>query len=253
MYICINIINYNEYFNNKNDKINGIDKIIWINLDRSMDRRNKMIKLLGDINIDNRRIKAIDGKEQDLMAIINNISYKPNITNREIACCLSHIKAINSLKYEKGEYFMICEDDISFDNLKYFKKNDLKKIINNAPNFDILMLHKTYPKELKNIYTKWYAKYNIYSAVCYIISKKGVEKLINYVNYQNNQFIFNKKDDYFEESDHYLYKKLNTWVYKFNFITSLEENSTIHNEKLKSHIRKNNINNNIIKKYRKYL
>ena len=43
------------------------------------------------------------------------------MTKYEFACLLSHIKAITSLKDTDGNYFMICEDDISLKNTILFK------------------------------------------------------------------------------------------------------------------------------------
>ena len=109
---------YLEKFRNQ-DKINFIDKIVWINLDRSKKRRSYMENLLKCVNIKNERISGIDGKIIDVENVIKKLNKKKEMSLGEIGCTLSHIKAINSLKYEIGNYFMICEDDIAFDNLKY--------------------------------------------------------------------------------------------------------------------------------------
>ena len=238
------------------NKINGIDKIMWINLDRSPDRRNKMVQLLNKVNIKNKRVKAIDGKEVDVNSIIKNMKLNRKMDIGTIATTLSHIKAVQSLKYEKGNYFMVCEDDIHFDNTQYFQK-DLKTIIKNAPHgFDILMLYKTWPHELKNEYERWIDYYKprkfIAGACCYIISKKGVEKINKYVNYINDTtFHFNKKEsDEFHLADVYLFKLLNTWVYKYNFIATQLDESTLHNNDiyLGNHRKCHEIQQNIIMK-----
>lgn len=230
-------------------KINFISKIVWINLDRSTDRSNYMNKILKDVNVKNERISGIDGKFNDVESIVNKLNLYKKLTNSEIACTLSHIKAINSLKNEYGDYFMVCEDDISFSNLVYFNNIDLQKIIKNAPNFDILLLNKTcrYQDLFEDTYTEW--RPIIYSAVCYIISKEGVKKLINAARYiSDNKFEFNTNVcDFFEVSDYYLYSILNTWVYKYNFIsTSDDQESTIHSNHLDFHKVSNKINLDLI-------
>lgn len=48
--------NINKYFD-------AIDIIYWINLDRSVDRKNNMIDLLTSFPIKNERISAVDGKK----------------------------------------------------------------------------------------------------------------------------------------------------------------------------------------------
>jgi GR25 family glycosyltransferase involved in LPS biosynthesis len=227
------------------NKINFIDKIIWINLNKSTDRRNYMELILHNINIQNHRIEAIDGNNLDNVKL-NNINMIKKLSNYEIACCLSHIKSINYLNSIDGDYFMICEDDIAINNLYYFNKKTLKDIIFEAPNFDILLLYKTYSEEVDNLYVRWKDYYNeldktIYGTVCYIISRSGINKIYNYVKYFNNDNnnIFEFNNEYNKEfnlADIYLYNNLETIVYKYNFINTNNENdSLIHNEHLDFH------------------
>ena len=228
------------------NKINFIDHIVWINLNKCIDRKNYMKLILNNINIPNSRIEAIDGN-QLYNIILNNINIKKKISNCEIACCLSHIKAVNYLNTIPGKYFMICEDDISIDNLYYFNKKTLKDIILESPNFDILLLYKTYSDEINNLYVKWIDYYKnglnkvIYGAVCYIISREGINKICNYVKYFNtndyNIFEFNSKSNKeFDLADIYLFNNLETIVYKYNFINTNNDNdSLIHNEHLNFH------------------
>ena len=228
------------------DKINFIDNILWINLNKSIDRRNYMELILNNINILNNRIESIDGNNLNDIKL-SNINIKKELSKYEIACCLSHIKAINYLNNLFGNYFMICEDDISIENLYYFKKNKLENIISEAPQFDILLLYKTYPEEIENLYVKWSDYYKngldktIYGAVCYIISRSGINKICNYVKYFNNNdkdkfefnSIYNKE---FDLADIFLFNDLETIVYKYNFINTNNDNdSLIHNEHLDFH------------------
>ena len=227
------------------NKIDFIDKIIWINLNKSVDRRNYMELILHNINIHNHRIEAIDGNNLDNVKL-NNINIIKNLSNYEIACCLSHIKSINYLNSAYGNYFMICEDDMAINNLYYFNKKTLKDIICEAPNFDILLLYKTYSEEVDNLYSNWKDYYNsydktIYGAVCYIISRSGINKICNYVKYSNNNnndiFEFNNENiKEFDLADIYLFNNIETIVYKYNFINKNNDNdSLIHNEHLYFH------------------
>ena len=216
------------------NKINKIDHIVWINLERSLDRKLYMENILNNINIQNTRINAIDGNTFNIDNLIN-VNFNRELTNYEIATTLSHIKAIHYLKNLNGNYFMICEDDIAFNNLVYFKKS-LEDIINESPKFDILMLYKTYLYELDETYESWkkyYDKgldYTIFGAVCYIISRDGINKLCDKIEYiDDNKIIFKNNTD-FEVSDIYLYNNLETYVYKYNFIDIFDTESTIHNE-----------------------
>lgn len=231
-----NIIKENNILN-KN--LNFIDYICWINLERSNERRKYMDILLKDINIPNQRINAIDGNNLK----INKSKLKTirNLSNYEIACTLSHLKCINFLKNIKGEYFMICEDDISFDNLYVFNY-DLEKIIKDCPDFDILLIYKTYFKEIKNNYEKW-SDHEVFKphydhicgTVCYIVSKKGLNKLLEMFTFENEETLKLKEGINFDVADIFLYKKLNTYAYKYNFITTKDEESSIHEKHLDFH------------------
>ena len=242
----------NEYFTS-NHKINYIDKIVWINLDRSSKRKDYMNQLLKSTPVQNQRISGIDGNKINVQNIINDLLLGKKMSFGEIGCTLSHIKAINSLKNEPGNYFMVCEDDISFDHLKYFNKT-LKNIIEESPTFDILMINKIYTNEINDTYVSWKDYYQknkkIWGTACYIISKKGINKLIKICKYiDDNHFIFNKKlNNTFDVADFYLYNLLDTWVYKYNFINSKDESSTIHNNHLNYHDKSNKFNLELIKR-----
>lgn len=235
---------YHTNTNNHYNKINGIDGIAWINLDRCFKRRKHMEELLGNINIPRTRIIAIDGNDNisqkynsDQTDAINNIEMK-KITKYEIACLLSHLKAINYLSKSRGKYFMVCEDDVCFNNLSYFNIN-LSKIIQNAPLFDILLINKTTNETLKETYTNWNdllkKKVHIASAVCYIISDLGIRKIENLYNLRGNKFIFKTK--IISNSDIFLYSYTNTYVYKYNIASTLNNDSTIHEDHIRWHIK----------------
>ena len=232
------------------DKINFIDHIVWINLEKSERRRNNMNELLKNILVPNTRISAIDGDNKEIHNIIKNIKLETKLTNYEIACTLSHLKAINHLKNMNGNYFAVFEDDISFDNLVYFNKK-LNDIILESPEFDILIISKNFKYELPLLYTSWndFFNNNIYGTQSYIISRSGIEKICSYVQYINDMdFIFNNNNFTFDAADIYLYKIVNTIIYKYNFISLTHEDSTINNEYIEYAKECSYIQTNIIKK-----
>jgi hypothetical protein len=94
-----------------------------------------MTHLLNNLDIPNTRISAIDGSIIDLSSITN---LEAPLTNYEKAVTLSHIKAISYLENIDGNYFLVLEDDITLNNISLFNI-DIKHIIENAPNFDILL------------------------------------------------------------------------------------------------------------------
>jgi GR25 family glycosyltransferase involved in LPS biosynthesis len=215
-------------------KINFIDKILWINLDNSTHRRTNSENILKNILIPNERISAIDGSK----LILPKLTYERNISTYEFACLLSHIKAITSLKNTEGHYFLICEDDFILNNTIFFSK-DLKQIIQNCPTFDILSIQSTFNKDLHNEYNKWsdYYTENPLSFIgctgSYIISKSGVDKILT-----NNTFTDDSNYTLvypINAADIYLYKHVNTFVYKYNFISSLNTDSIFNKKFIKQY------------------
>jgi GR25 family glycosyltransferase involved in LPS biosynthesis len=222
-------------------KINFIDHIVWINLDRCEERRNNMIANLSNINVPNTRINAVDGKTENLTKYeLDAKLYKKKLSPYEIACTLSHIKAINFLSNTLGNYFLVLEDDVSFDNLILFN-NDINNIINKSEKFDIMLLHKIYQTKLESEYTSWNNEFSkghdghIASTAAYIITKEGINKIIEKNKYDTNTNIFLIDDANLDVADKYIYNNLNTLVYKYNFISALAESSMIHNEDIAIH------------------
>lgn len=260
---CNKVEKYVDVYSN----LNYVSKILWINLDRSPERRSYMERLLELCNVDNERVSGVDGTNVDVFSILeklkkplfqklenDEITYRSMKTS-EAGCTLSHIKAINSLYNEKGKYFLICEDDISLENLVYFSNTSLEKIIKNAPDFEILTLNKIMNRSLKNEYTLWDKKLEVYGTACYIITKNGIDKITNLCKYDyDNKFKFNinEKDD-FNVADIYLYEILNTWIYKFNYVNTLDQTSTIHDDHLDFHKISTKANLHLIKYNQNYL
>ena len=219
-------------------KINGISGIAWINMNRSIDRKKYVENIMKNINIHNFRIEAIDGKLFDRNKLIN-IKYARNMTDGEVGCTLSHIKAIQYLHSLDGEYFLVCEDDISFRNINLFCS--LSNIINKNKNFDILLLSKIYPTELNDEYTDWnnyLEKFDqIVGTGCYLISRNGINKILNICTYDSssNNFKF-IKETIFDVADMFIFKNTNSFVYKYNYVSlNTNFNSNIHENQNEIH------------------
>ena len=203
---------YSEY-NINYDKINKINLILWVNLDKSTERKTNMENILKNIDIPNIRISAIDGDTY-------HFTYKflDNMNKYEKGCILSHLKSIQYLQYIEGEYFMICEDDITFRNINLFN-NNLQDIIDNAPQFEILIISKLCCfNKLNNLYTWYDANYHnklVGSTACYIISRAGINHFKNIINdIQIGTKIIGI-------ADLWIYKECKTCIYKYNFIDTI--------------------------------
>uniref|UniRef100_A0A6C0H7D7 Glycosyl transferase family 25 domain-containing protein n=1 Tax=viral metagenome TaxID=1070528 RepID=A0A6C0H7D7_9ZZZZ len=208
---------YYEYNINYN-KINKINLILWINLDRSTERKSNMENILKNINVPNIRISAIDGDTFNF-----TYNFLDNMNKYEKGCALSHLKAIQYLQYIEGDYFMICEDDITFRNINLFN-NDLQDIIDNAPIFDILMISQLNCfHKIVDLYTCYDSSHHnklVGSAACYIISKAGVNHFKNIINnIQMGTTIIGI-------ADIWMYTVSNTYFYKYNFIDTKNLNDS---------------------------
>ena len=148
----------------------------YINLNRSIERRQFMEKTYNDIT----RIEAYDGKElHEYDDIILPIHTEEN--NYQLACSLSHIKAIIH-SYEKGdEEALIFEDDTSNEYAHKWTKS-IEEIVICAPTdcecisfmcSDVGEMNKLI--NMKSDYHLWIKKYCC--AGCYYINKKGMKKI----------------------------------------------------------------------------
>ena len=252
----------NPIFNYEKSKyINNIDLIIWINLDRSKNRRENMNNILNNFNIINYRFSAFDGQNIDINQyfIKNNENIKDTKTKAEYATLLSHLSVIdlycNNINCCKYNYALIMEDDISLEFMNYWKY-DLKTIIENAPEFDILMLgyfsleiFNNDEDNIKNNYCKWSEKE--WSCMAYIINKNIKDKLNNLKN--DGKWIYKEND--IMVADNYIYSKFNTYFYKIPYFCNPTNNdSYIHNDHLEYHrIYKNNNYLTLENIYNKYI
>ena len=233
------------YENNivKFDYLKGIDTIYWINLDRSISRRQSMEHMFQDPvfqEIPIQRITAFDGKYNDPMQYFQLINKKN--TNIEYSCLLSHLNAIREFSKSNNNIALIFEDDVTLEFKKYWM-NPVEHVINNAPpDLEIIQLCYITQSNMKNLYTlNNYQNYNNYgniaSMAAYIINKKAADKFMKETYNETNKKYF-LKDYNTHEADHYIYKCLKTYTYKFPyFIYPTQNNSTLHEEDLASHVR----------------
>jgi GR25 family glycosyltransferase involved in LPS biosynthesis len=214
-----------------------IDAVYYINMNKSIKRREHMIELLKDDIFDNmkkHRSIAIDRSKKNIMSVL-----KANLVNInlekcsiiEYACLLSHLKTI--VKFAKSDYniALILEDDVSLEYKQYWK-NSLEDCILNAPkDWGILQLCylRLNPNKIKkNLYNSEYST----SSVAYLINKNSALKFLKKI-YVNNKFILNK--DYNHQSDGLLYSLIKTYLYKYPYFTYKTDNSTIHPHHIKEY------------------
>jgi GR25 family glycosyltransferase involved in LPS biosynthesis len=223
---------------NKSEYLKGIDKIYWINLERSVNRKEKMEEFFKDEvfnGIEIERISAVDGKSNNINEILNNklVNQNNKYTKIEHACLLSHLNTIKKCNESNNNIALIMEDDNTLEYKQYWKES-LTNIIKNAPSdWEIILLGYNYQEKLNDTYTKTGLNNKIISSAgSYLINKKGTDKIMK--SYKNNKFILNR--DLPVEADNYLFTECISYTYKYPYFTySFENDSEIHSDHLNAH------------------
>ena len=219
--------------------------LLWINLDRSPDRRTHMEQMLTDPIFDNmkkNRISAIDGKDPINLGKYMQIQRK-TMSACEYGCTLSHLEAIKQFYYNTinqtdqiadNPCALILEDDVCLDFKPYWKKT-LNEIIEEAPpDWEIIQL--TYimlVKEPTHLYEEWTTQKNLCSTAAYIINFETASKIINKL-YKNGKWVL--PNNQLQHADRLLYSLGKTYTYKdCPFIYRTENDSLIHADHLDFH------------------
>ncbi len=182
--------------------------IYWINLNRAENRKERMIKQFNDFNLKHTRIEAIDGNDIQLEEIKKTYKVNEKLNKYEVACTLSHIKAIETAYNNKLEHVLILEDDCCFDYIK-FQTLPIEEVIHK------LLLINGECVQLANISNVNFIKKVINNpdfltpnvtagAMAYLITNKGMKKVLD-------KFYNNKK---FEVSETTIFNNLNNYICK---------------------------------------
>lgn len=206
--------------------------IFYINLNRAIERKNKIEKLFEQYNITNySRIEAVDGNDLDLEEYKRKYTFtKPNLNKYEIACLLSHIKAIKCACELGLKYALIVEDDVNFDYFKY-KKITIENLVEKLESFDctwnILQLVVMNTKKnftiLSELNDDEFIKGYDCGAVAYIINYNGMEKIINY--YENANSINVCENFMFEQANTFMTKPYFSYYFRDVVPSSIRDNS----------------------------
>jgi len=203
--------------------------VYWINLERSKERREKMIEVLKDSAFDGmakHRVEAIDGKhitKKELHSHFENLPKKYKIN--EVCCLWSHLKALYEFSKSKHTYALILEDDSSLEFKPYWKET-IQSCVDRAPSdWEIIQLSAMFlgnPLPTK-LYTN--SKEQLYhTASAYIVHKKGVQRFLSSI--LKDKIILDKNVNYY--ADEFLYLKMNTYTYKYPLFTYTGLDSNLH-------------------------
>lgn len=154
--------------------------ILWINLEKSENRRDYMEKLLVQYKLKNIRINAIDGRNKKML---NSICI-PNtkISSLVNACTCSHLVALKYFIEKTDEkQVIIFEDDVSFEFLPMIPFNWQDLVQTLPEDFEVIQLAISsdsqtdiMPYLVKTSYDMRY-----YSSNAYLITRSGATKILH--------------------------------------------------------------------------
>ena len=158
-------------------KLKGFPKVYWLNLDADTERRQYMEEQFKYWEIENHvRISGYDARDDD---VSDNLKGRipDNVSQSELGCCMSHIKAIKEF-YENSDddYCMIVEDDVDFSTVNCWNFT-WQEFIGLAPyDWDCLQLTTICTGD---IHVKLHLKFiNDFSAAVYLITRHHAAKVL---------------------------------------------------------------------------
>ncbi len=220
-------------------KLTNLPPFLWLNIDRAKDRYNHMTELFNKFNVNNIRIKGIDGNDKSIEEneiLLKKFGYPYFIT-------LSHLNIFKYYIDNKetiGEYCIICEDDLSFQLVEYWDKS-LNEYIDELP--EDWEIFKCYSGNHINTQTINYNEKKSYGSVLYIIKYNAAKKIIdlyNNINIKDLSYV-----DFLNYIiDVFIFKHCITYVkplFIYELFPSMSNLSNSYNDELIS-IYKHNIN-----------
>ena len=223
-------------------------------MDKYEDRRDFMEKNLKKFSNKYQRIKGFNGylienKQSDVVDGILFYNDYADLTKSEIGCTLSHLMAIKKAYDNWDEVALIVEDDTNISLIKTLDF-DFSEFIKNAPeDWEILKLFHISNNSEKLKSVKQYKDYRYlledesyptYSCVGYVINRKGMEKIVNYVYFQDGFHIKKEKGKPVEGvADFFIYNLTRTYNITPNlfFPNNINLKSTIHDDHTSMHMK----------------
>jgi glycosyl transferase family 25 len=140
----------------------NLSKIIYINLNKSTDRREEVEKELNNFNLQFERFEAIETPGFGILG-----------------CGLSHLQVLKIAKERNYENILILEDDFTFLVSKEVFEEELTKFFNLNIDYDVCMLSYNLIK-YENTSSNFIIKaLEVQTASGYIVNKKYYNKLID--------------------------------------------------------------------------
>lgn len=227
---------------NIRELFSGITKY-YINLDGSPDRNNRLISEFSKYQLSNfKRVPAINGAliDNKLNDKIDGIEFDTlcyrNHTSLELACTLSHLKAIKLAHTDGNKVAIMVEDDVVLD---------LMEVISQVPTFpvdwEIVSFHSWHPSYNNPDRYVNFKTQRCYSTAMYVINRLGMERILRKVNMLSGnraEFVTVKAKKLLP--DHYLYAIANTYFMNPPIVNTSNDHgayeSQIHPSHTEQHI-----------------
>lgn len=205
--------------------------IFWINLNDTIDRKDKMIERLKDYN-HHYRVEAVDGRNPQHFKTNYNVNYtsKINFNTALIAVICSHIKAIKQGYDLQYETICVLEDDANFELIQYYPHTLIDIINKTNDNWEIIQLYcvEEIDQQLNNykengLNTFKRTKYK--SGTCYLINRNGMKKILDNVVNTNGIDYFDIKIPIINPEE-LIFSNLNAYILNLPFLYYYDEKMT---------------------------
>jgi GR25 family glycosyltransferase involved in LPS biosynthesis len=158
-------------------KLNNLPSIYWLNLDSDTHRCQYMEGQFDYWEIKkHHRISGYDGRGDDVSSYLKG-RMPDNMTQNEVGCVLSHLKAIKHFYEETDDpYVLILEDDVSFEPVKYWSFSWTDFVANLPYDWDCVQLTTICTGDIHvNLHIRFI---NDFSAAAYLITRHHAEKIV---------------------------------------------------------------------------
>ena len=160
-------------------KLQGIPHIYWLNLDADVERREYMESQFRYWEIKNHtRIVGYDGREDDVSPHLKG-PIPHNVTQNELGCCMTHLKAIKEFyNNSDDEYCIIAEDDVNLDIARYWNFTWQEFFAQVPYDWDCIQMTTI---TTGDIHVRLHLKFiNDFSAAFYLISRHHAAKVLKH-------------------------------------------------------------------------
>lgn len=151
--------------------------ILYINLDRSKERNQHMLNQIKEYKLSAKRISGIDGSN---LKNNPNIKYTNtfNLSEGELGCTLSHLKAVKYAYENDYDRVVIIEDDLSFDLMPLWPADLTIPSLIEKESWDIMQLTNCNVKcPMKKTITQFDP--DCWGCGAYVIKRSGMKNLLD--------------------------------------------------------------------------